>query len=248
MAEADGFFSRWSRRKQQTRESGQSQPEGAGSEPAGRVVPAPAVAVGSAAPSAPAPVVSASPVEPVAPQPAASAPTLDDVQALHAQSDFAPFVARSVAPQVRNAAMRKLFTDPHFNVMDGLDVYIEDYSLPDPLPASMLQQMVSARSLGLVTDPEPPAAGPDGEVALPPKSDCDAGAAGAAGVLHEADVAQSGLCKAIPSQPAPDAAAPPPGDVAELVRASQSTDAQDADMRLQPDHAARLPGAGRGAT
>lgn len=244
MAEADGFFSRWSRRKQQTRESGQPLPEAAGSEPAGRVAPAAAVVPSAHAP-APAPA-SASPVEPVAQQPVA--PTLDDVQALHAQSDFAPFVARSVAPQVRNAAMRKLFTDPHFNVMDGLDVYIEDYSLPDPLPASMLQQMVSARSLGLVTDPEPPAAGAEGDAALPPKSDCDAGAAGAAGAPHGADVAQSGLCNAIPSQPAPDAAAPPSGDVAELARASQSTDVQDADMRLQPDHAARLPGAGHGAT
>ncbi|WP_343591225.1 DUF3306 domain-containing protein [Paracidovorax wautersii] len=240
MAEADGFFSRWSRRKQQTRESGQPLPEAAGSEPAARVAPAAAVAPSASAPA------SASPAEPVAQQPAA--PTLDDVQALHAQSDFGPFVARSVAPQVRNAAMRKLFADPHFNVMDGLDVYIEDYSLPDPLPASMLQQMVSARSLGLVTDPEPPAAGPEGGAVPPPKSDCDAGAAGAAGAPHGADVAQSDLCNAIPSQPAPDAAAPPSGDVAELARASQSTDAQDADMRLQPDHAARLPGAGRGAT
>jgi hypothetical protein len=33
---------------------------------------------------------------------------------------------------VRNAALKKLFTDPHFNVMDGLDVYIDDYGKPDP--------------------------------------------------------------------------------------------------------------------
>lgn len=233
MAEADGFFSRWSRRKQQTRETGQPLPDVAGSEVRDRVAPAPAAEQPVPAPAPPAAVL---------------APTLDDVQALHAESDFAPFVARSVAPQVRNAAMRKLFTDPHFNVMDGLDVYIEDYSLPDPLPPDMLQQMVSARSLGLVTDPEPPAAGPDGKAALPPKSDCDAGADGAADAPHGADVAQSDLCKAIPSQPAPDVAAPPFGDVADLARASRSTDVQDADMRLQPDHAARFPGAGRGAT
>ena len=30
--------------------------------------------------------------------------------------------------------MKKLFADPHYNVMDGLDVYIDDYSKPDPIP------------------------------------------------------------------------------------------------------------------
>ena len=48
-------------------------------------------------------------------------------------------MARDVAPEVRNAAMKKLFADPQFNVMDRLDTYIDDYSLPDPLPASMLR-------------------------------------------------------------------------------------------------------------
>jgi hypothetical protein len=31
---------------------------------------------------------------------------------------------------VKNAAMKKLFADPHFNVMDRLDIYIDDYSSP----------------------------------------------------------------------------------------------------------------------
>ena len=30
--------------------------------------------------------------------------------------------------------MKKLFSDPHFNVMDGLDTYIDDYGKPDPIP------------------------------------------------------------------------------------------------------------------
>ena len=45
---------------------------------------------------------------------------------------------------VRNAAMKKLFADPHFNVMDGLDIYIGDYTQPDPLPEGMLAQMAGA--------------------------------------------------------------------------------------------------------
>jgi hypothetical protein len=50
---------------------------------------------------------------------------------------------------VKNAALKKLFADPQFNVMDGLDTYIDDYGKPDPLPERMLRQMVQARFLGL---------------------------------------------------------------------------------------------------
>ena len=50
---------------------------------------------------------------------------------------------------MRNLAMKKLFADPHFNVMDGLDIYIGDYTQPDPLPAGMLRKMASAHALGL---------------------------------------------------------------------------------------------------
>ena len=80
-------------------------------------------------------------------------PTLDDVAQLTADSDYSAFTAQSVDPKVRNAAMRKLFAaDPHFNVMDGLDVYIDDYSVGVPIPKSMLRQKVQARSLGLLDD------------------------------------------------------------------------------------------------
>jgi hypothetical protein len=79
--------------------------------------------------------------------------TLEDVKHLTTESDFSPFVARGVAPDIRNAAMKKLFTDPHYNVMDRLDIYIDDYSQPDPLPESMLRQMVSARFLKLFDEP-----------------------------------------------------------------------------------------------
>jgi hypothetical protein len=61
-------------------------------------------------------------------------------------------MARGVSPEVRNAAMKKLFADPQFNVMDRLDTYIDDYSQPDPLPAAMLRQMASAQFLKLFDD------------------------------------------------------------------------------------------------
>jgi hypothetical protein len=80
------------------------------------------------------------------------APTLEDVQSLTAASDFRRFAAADVAPEVKNAAMKKLFSDPRYNVMDGLDVYTGDYSQPDPIPPAMLRQLAGAKFLGLFED------------------------------------------------------------------------------------------------
>jgi hypothetical protein len=80
--------------------------------------------------------------------------SLDDVKLLTPDSDFKPFMANNVGAEVRNAAMKKLFADPHFNVMDGLDIYIGDYSQPDPIAPSMLRQMVGAKFLNLFDDEE----------------------------------------------------------------------------------------------
>jgi len=76
-------------------------------------------------------------------------PTLEDVKALTADSDFTRFAAPNVAPEVKNAALKKLFSDPHYNVMDRLDVYIDDYSQPDPMSQSMVRQLASVKFLGL---------------------------------------------------------------------------------------------------
>lgn len=148
---ADGFLSRWSRRKAAVQggvESVDELPVASGPEP---------------------PVTSAAATElPVSPPPAAvpatpppPALTMDDVARLTPESDYARFVNRSVDPGVRNAAMKKLFTDPHYNIMDGLDIYIDDYGIADPIPESMLRQMVQSKALGLFDheDEPPPADG-----------------------------------------------------------------------------------------
>jgi len=153
----DGFLGRWSRRKQGVREGRPlEEKRQVATEPAAptAAVPADAVVPAGTLPQA-TPAVEA----------AVPPPTLEDVQALHPQSDFKRFVATDVDPQVRNAAMKKLFADPHFNVMDGLDIYIDDYSKPDPLPLSMLRKMASAQFLNLVepeekTSPPPAPSGP----------------------------------------------------------------------------------------
>jgi Protein of unknown function (DUF3306) len=137
---AEGFLGRWSERKRAVA-AGQPVAE---PEVKAVVVPAPP-------PARPGdPVQSAAPAAP--PEPPPAPPTLADTQSLTPQSDFKRFVAPDVSPEVKNAAMRKLFADPHFNVMDGMDTYIDDYSKPDPLPESMLRQMTSAKFLGLFDD------------------------------------------------------------------------------------------------
>jgi hypothetical protein len=70
---------------------------------------------------------------------------MDDVARLTSDSDFSPFVARGVDAAVRRTALKKLFADPHFNAMDGLDVYIDDYTKPSPVSAAMLATLEHAK-------------------------------------------------------------------------------------------------------
>jgi len=156
MTEDEGFFSRWSRRKVQAR-TGAPVPE---------PVPAPAPAVAPTATAAvTAPAAPAAGSETAAPaEPPPSPPTLEDVQRLTPQADFRAFVRPEVAPEVRNAAFRKLFSDPHFNVMDGLDIYIDDYSQPNPLPMAMARQMVAAQFMKVFDAPEQTAPSPTATV------------------------------------------------------------------------------------
>jgi Protein of unknown function (DUF3306) len=208
----DGFLGRWSRRKRDARD-GKPLAEPERPSRASAAAPAPAAVT---------------PQPPTAPEsgPQPPLPTLDDAQALTPQSDFKPFLARGVAPEVRNAAVRKLFADPHFNVMDRLDTYIDDYSQPDPLPPALLRQMASARFLNLVDEPD---------AAASPVAD-PAGAGDDADAPVAPDVAQSGEANDLPGLPAPTDAVP----------ATRSNDAHP-DLRLQPDDAAPVVRTGRGA-
>ena len=75
------------------------------------------------------------------------APQLPPLEELTPQSDFSVFMHPKVDADVRRAALKKLFSDPHFNVMDGLDTYIDDYSKSDPLPPAMLAGLRQARKI-----------------------------------------------------------------------------------------------------
>ena len=149
--DGDGsFLGRWSRRKHAARR-GEALPE---PEP-----PAPPASEAAAAAPVPAPSVEA---------PAPELPPIDSLKGL--ESDYEDFLRPDVDPATRSAALRKLFSDQHFNQMDGLDVYIDDYTKADPIPNAMLRVMSQARSLGLFEEEEKKAERPEGEATPEPIS------------------------------------------------------------------------------
>lgn len=84
----------------------------------------------------------------------ATIPTLEDVLKLTKDSDFSAYVKAGIDPNVQQAALNKLFSDPHYNIMDGLDIYIDDYNKLDPMPLEMLKQLNQSKMLGLFKTPE----------------------------------------------------------------------------------------------
>ncbi len=85
------------------------------------------------------------PAQETAPPTAAEAETL--LAALGPESDFGQFLRQEISEEVRRQAMKKLFADPHFNIMDGLDTYIDDYSVSEPIPEAMLATLSQFKGL-----------------------------------------------------------------------------------------------------
>ena len=83
------------------------------------------------APAAPAPTVTGAPATPAPIE-------LPPVESLTFDSDFTAFLRPEVDADLKRAALKQLFRDPRFNVMDGLDTYIDDYTKADPIPSDML--------------------------------------------------------------------------------------------------------------
>ena len=126
---SERFLTRWSRLKR----TGALPAEAAPTSP-----PSAAASPGSV-PAAGAPDAAAAHAE--------AAASLPPIESLSIESDFAPFFQPKVPEALRRAAVKKLFADPRFNVMDGLDVYIDDYSKADPIPPEMLKMLNHARDL-----------------------------------------------------------------------------------------------------
>ncbi len=166
------FFGRWSRRKVAARKG---------------VAPLPGREPEPTAPAAAAPVAQPPADESTAPLP--------PVESLTPESDFAPFMRGDVDPATRGQALKTLFSDPRYNVMDGLDVYIDDYSKPDPLPEGWLEKLNQFAALSPAR--AEPGAGPAG----PPVASAGPGAAAERGDPGDGSDADAG---SVPNAAPPD--------------------------------------------
>jgi hypothetical protein len=220
--ETEGFLGRWARRKNDALQG----------KPLDEPVPVATPGPSAATPPATTPVVAQAAEQPE------KMLSLDDVKLLTKDSDFKPFMASNVGPEVRNAAMKKLFTDPHFNVMDGLDTYIDDYSKSDPIPESMLRQMASAKFLKLFDDEEE--AEKQALAGTTPRENANNPTGETVAQSYE----NPGITS--PGSIGPVNSSQPESLPEVLDSGASQPDHAHTDLRLQPDHAPPAPKAGRG--
>ena len=125
----DNFLSRWSRRKIEARGAEEEAKPAGPSEAC-----APAVPPSGAGDAAMAPIATGAPLPPI-----------EELRGL--ESEYRDFLRPEVDASLRRTALKKLFQDPHFNIMDGLDTYIDDYTNADPIPEAMLRGLNQAQGL-----------------------------------------------------------------------------------------------------
>jgi hypothetical protein len=132
------FLSRWSRRKRAAREA----------EPVAPVAAEPPVARASDPQSQP---EARDDIAPIAKTPL---PEISSLEGL--ASEYQQFLQPEVDEALRRGALKKLFADPHFNVMDGLDTYIDDYTKTIPIPPDVLRRLTQAAGLFLFDETPKP--------------------------------------------------------------------------------------------
>lgn len=205
---------RWSQRKREAARESAAPRESDASAPA-----APAAVVGAAAfaavpGSAPLPaahsvatstsgaplIATPAAVTTPAPLPAAAEPPLPPVDTLTIDSDFTPFMQPKVAEDVKRAALKKLFSDPRFNMMDGLDIYIGDYTQADPMPEGMLEKLGKVYGMLAKTDEPDAAADVAAEPAETPPSSAPGVAAGASETTTVEDRPESAGPRVAPAE------------------------------------------------
>jgi hypothetical protein len=75
------------------------------------------------------------------------APALPPVDKLTPESDFSGFMNPKVEDALRRVALKKLFSDPHFNLPDPFEAYSGDWTGGEPIPEEMLATLNQAQRL-----------------------------------------------------------------------------------------------------
>ena len=132
----ENFVSRWSRRKIEARKT-----EEKPAEPKPSSAPAPAA--GAVANT----VAGAAPTDASAPR---ELPPLESLKGL--ASEYTEFLKPGVDENLRRSALKKLFSDPHFENFERFEAYCEDFTQGEPIPLAMLKTLQHAK--GLLFDDE----------------------------------------------------------------------------------------------
>ncbi|HYU68370.1 MAG TPA: DUF3306 domain-containing protein [Burkholderiales bacterium] len=169
IADDDGnFVSRWSRRKIEARKTEEKPAE---PKPSPQPAPPAAPAVSNAG-------AAAAPPDTSAPR---ELPPLESLKGL--ASEYTEFLKPGVDENLRRSALKRLFSDPHFENFERFEAYCEDFTQGEPISLAMLKTLEHAKGL-LFGDEEKkkdahaaaetPAAGPPPETAEKPGARGDA--------------------------------------------------------------------------
>jgi Protein of unknown function (DUF3306) len=206
-SEPESFIARWSRRKREAEREVERPAESAAAEAPAAASTTPGDEVVARDASTPPPAEARELAAPTD----VPLPPIDSLDGL--RSDYQAFFQQPVDDELRRAALKKLFADPHFNQMDMLDVYVDDYTQFEPLPAAMRLRLPSARGFLLDSEREALEA---------------AEAAAAAGDASGAEVA-AGLEESEP------AASPAVGREADGLATSTTSEEQNAELPSTPN-------------
>ena len=105
------------------------------------------------------------------------APMVPPVDKLTPDSDFAAFMNPKVKDELRRLALKKLFSDPHFNIPDPFEPFSGDWTVGEPIPEEMLATLNQARRLLFTEQDKKPAAEPQASVEEPLAAQKDEGEA-----------------------------------------------------------------------
>jgi len=72
---------------------------------------------------------------------------LPPVSSISLAEDFTPFMQAKVPQALKQQALKALFKEPHFNVMDGLDTYIDDYTIFEPISPEVMATLSSWKTI-----------------------------------------------------------------------------------------------------
>jgi hypothetical protein len=189
MSDDEGFLSRWAKRKAEARH--EPAPESAAPPPSPVVAEATPVAVAQPEQTGEPDMLRDAPPDEATREAWISKLEAIDLETLSYQDDFTVFLKGWVPKALRNRALRRLWrTSDVFEVLDGLNDYDEDYSVPAAAVGSIKSSWQPGRGFALADDKADTAAEVDAEApggeAPPPETVAEAEPEAAAEAADEA--------------------------------------------------------------